>query len=324
VAMKIKIKNTSQKDVQELAQHWLNIIVYGEPGAGKTMFGGSADKHPETGKVLIADVEAGKLSLEEMGVDYTEIQSFEDILELYDFLYKYVHYRDIFFNDKTEATEKKKARMQLAVLFGVEKKEEALKFEPPMYRSVVIDQLTELQKVNMSSLMDDVISEHPDRDPDVPSVREWGKSSNQLRQVIRKFRSLKMHTIFLVHLQTDKDETTGEIQMLPSLPGKLAREVPGYVDIVGYLEGNDDKGKFQNQLYTRPFGKHKMLKDRTQSLGAGLKMPTVGKIIDAWEAKRKGKVKKPTTTTKKQEPVKKTETTKKGIDLGDEEKTTEK
>ncbi|UKM63137.1 AAA domain protein [Weizmannia phage Youna2] len=288
--MKIKIKNTAKKDKQDLAQAWLNILIYGDPGAGKTYFVGTANDHPETANVLLLDAEAGRLSLEQHGVDYVEVIDFEEVSKAFDFLVKYCAYRDIFFNPSADEKDKEKARLHLAVLFGVTDKEEAKQFEPPLYKTVAIDSLTEIQKINMSSLMKQVIEEHPDRDPDVPSLREWGKSGNQIREVVRAFRGLKMHTIFLALPTTEKDEKTGEITMLPSLPGKLAREIPGYVDIVGFLQSTDDNGVFKNQLYVRPFGKHTLLKDRTSSLGNGISMPTMGKIFDKWDAKRKGKV----------------------------------
>jgi len=256
--MKVNIRNTSKRAATDLMSHYVNMVLYGDPGAGKTTFLGSANESDGTKNILVIDIEGGMLSLEEQSVDYISVESFEEVLEVYDMLHRYCHYRDIYFNPDSSADEKKKARMQLAVLFlgkGISK-DEAESYEPVLYTTVGIDSITELQKLNMLAIMEDVIAEHPDRDPDVPSVREWGKSGNQMRNIIRKFRSLKMHTIFVALPNADKDEKTGEVTVVPSLPGKLAREIPGFVDIVGHLKGEDDNGVFKNKMYTRPYGKH--------------------------------------------------------------------
>lgn len=286
--MPLKFGNTSNQSNNvpidsKVSKEWLSTIIYGDPGAGKTYLMSTANHHPETGRIILLDVEGGKVTLEGLDVDFLEIETFQDLRDAIEFLQRYCHYRDIFFNDSADGSEKEKARLQLAALFKIKKKAEAEQFEPPLWYSVALDSLTETQKINMLEIMQAVVEENPDRDPDVPSMREWGKSGNQIRQVVRQIRGLKMHSFFLALPNIDKDEGTGKMEAIPSLPGKLAREVPGYVDIVGFLESKDDNGKFQNSLYVRPFNKHVALKDRTRSLGAGMTNPTIPKIFTKWQ-----------------------------------------
>jgi hypothetical protein len=103
------------------------------------------------------------------------------------------------------------------------------------YQTVVLDSLTEIQKFSMYNIMRDVLKEHPDRDPEVPSIREWGKNIEQIRKLVRAFRDLPMNTIFTALATTDKDNKTGQVTTRPSLSGKLAMEVGGFVDIMLYM-----------------------------------------------------------------------------------------
>lgn len=177
----------------------LNMLIYGEPGSGKTVFAGSADKVPSMSPVLIIDVEGGTFSLRDFhpDVEVVRVKSMDDIQRVY------------------------------AALADSD--------NPSKYRTVVLDSLTEIQKIIMQSIMRKVVEDDPERDPEVPSIREWGKSGEQVRRVVRAFRDLEINTIFTALVDSDKDNKTGKTTNYPSLPGKAKREIPGFVDIVAYL-----------------------------------------------------------------------------------------
>ena len=294
MAFNITIRNSNEAvnaSVQKdniLPARYIKAIIYGAPGSGKTHLFGTANDHKLTGKILIADVDGGSLTLEGKNVDFTDIHEYTDIQNLYEFLVKYTTWRDVYLTAEDEDM-KKKAKGQIAFLFNVSGQAEYDAFEVPIIFSVAIDTVTELQKKNMKTIMERVVEEHPERDPDVPSVREWGISGNQMRDIIKHFKSLNMHVFYSLHSRIDKDDNLGTVMQLPSLPGKLGPEVPGYVDIVGNLVAWVDKEtkEFRNALYTQPYGQHITLKDRTGAIGAGMEMPTIPKIFDAIENKRK-------------------------------------
>lgn len=215
-----------------------NFLVYGDPGAGKTTLASTANDHPDTAPVLLIDVEGGTATVRHKDIDVVSVRSIRQLLEVYAQLEK----------------------------------------DPGYYKTIVIDSLTELQKLDMNDIMVDLIKKRPDLDPDVPSQREWGKSIQHTRNLVRRFRDLPYHVIFtaLAQTQTDSDGTR---EILPSFPGKLAGEIPGFLDVVGWLNVVEEKGQFERRLQVQPTRRVKA-KDRIGIGGPTLVNPTVSMI---WE-----------------------------------------
>lgn len=217
------------------------MLVYGNPGVGKTVLAGSADVVPEMRPVLFLDVEGGTLSLRDRypEVEVVRVQSWNDIQKVYDAL----------FNRQTE------------------------------YKTVVVDSLTEIQKFSMYTIMDFVVRKDPDRDPDVPSMREWGKNIEQIRKLVRAFRDLPINTIFTALEKSEKDTRTGVVSIKPYLSGKLADEVAGFMDIVSYQYTKVQDGEVKRLLLTSATEKQ-VAKDRTGRLPIVLEEPNMDKIYD--------------------------------------------
>lgn len=220
---------------------YLNLLVYGHPGSGKTFLGGTAEDHPLTAPVLFLDVEGGTITIRKRkDIDVIQVRSPEHVKEIHDKL-----------------------------------REDNNGY----YKTVVIDSLTELQKLDMRSIMLDVVQKRPDQDIDVPSQREWGKSNEHIRRIVRAFRDLEMNTIFTALMHELKDDKTGQVTYYPSVPGKLRAEVPGFLDIVGYLyttiNGEDISRTIQFTQTQRVIAK-----DRTSSLGDRMENPTIPMMFD--------------------------------------------
>lgn len=103
------------------------------------------------------------------------------------------------------------------------------------YKTVIIDSLTELQKLDMVTIMKEVVAARPQQDPDTPSQREWGKSAEHMRKIIRAYRDLPCNLIATALAASVTDQTSNVTSLFPSLPGKLRTEVPGFFDVVGLL-----------------------------------------------------------------------------------------
>jgi KaiC/GvpD/RAD55 family RecA-like ATPase len=176
---------------------YINMLVYGESGTGKTTLAGSSDACPALRPALIVDFEGGTESLVRAypEVDQVRVTTWKEMQAVYD----------------------------------------ELLLDKHGYSTVILDSLTEIQKFNMYSIMEELLERKPEMDPDVPSMREWGKNLEQMRKFVRAFRDLPMHSIFTALVKQDRNDRTGMVTTLPSLSGKLAGEVAAFLDIVGYL-----------------------------------------------------------------------------------------
>jgi hypothetical protein len=180
----------------EAREPFINLLIYGHSGAGKTRLAASACEVEAMSPVLVVDVEGGTFSIRDLypQVDVVRVKSFADMQEIY----------------------------------------EAIHDKKVPYKTVVLDSLTEMQKFSMSMIMRDLIRKEPDRDPDIPSVREWGKNIEQIRRVVRAFRDLEINTIFTALVSEERNTRSGLVDKKPYLSGKLAHEVAGFLDIVVY------------------------------------------------------------------------------------------
>lgn len=267
---------------------YVNMLVYGDPGSGKTVFAGSSDVFGETGRALFIDAESGTTSLYEFypDIDVVPITTIKDFQDVYEFLRKHLKLADIYKGKVShKKISKKDAKARLiklqAKLYDVEPK--TIK-EPRIYNTVIMDTFTEMQKYVMADITGtDPTSLDLSNDLNMPTLNDWGRNSETVRLIARTFRNLDMHTILTCHAQSSKDDKTGATEVLPDLPGKLARQIMGFVDIVGYIyttsNEDEDDDSFKNVLLTRPKGKY-AAKDRTKKLGSHVEMPTMKKIVN--------------------------------------------
>jgi phage nucleotide-binding protein len=219
-------------------------MVYGNPGVGKTVLAATASQVPEMSPVLFVDVEGGTLSVASMGLDC-------DVARV-------TKWRDM------------------------QKIYEDLYDRKTRYKTVVIDSLTEVQKFSMLGIMQD--PERQDKDPDVATLREWGKNIEQTRKFVRGFRDLPINTIFTALSMTDQDNK-GQKHTKPSLSGKLSNEVAGFLDIVVYMYKKNVDDEIHRCLLTSETD-DTVAKDRSDSLPLVVVDPTMATLYDLISGKK--------------------------------------
>jgi hypothetical protein len=217
-----------------------NWLIYGLSGAGKTVLAGSASIVPEMSPVLFVDIEGGIKSLRSF---YPQV--------------KVVRVR----------TFKELQRLAKAIASG-----------SLPYKTLIIDSLSEAQKMSMQLIMAEAYRENPEIDPDIPRMRDWGKNIEQIRRFVRQMRDLPINTIFTALSVEDKDNknrTTNRV----ALPGKLSNEIPGFFDQVGFLYIKQ-KGEDSVRYLLTSQTETTMAKDRSTKLPKTIESPTMQEIFN--------------------------------------------
>lgn len=242
----------------------LKMIVYSPPGHGKTTLLGTAAGDPRLSPMLLIEFEGGtrsirskvkKISIDQLGkekpkidvIHTVEIRTWGDFDLVYDFLLT----------------------------------------DGNPYRSIGLDSLSEMNYLNMQTVLIDAGTQDKNRDLDVPEQRDYLRSASQMRRLVRYFRDLPMHVFMTSGAQQGQDPRTKTSMMMMSLTGKLVFEIPGLFDVVGYLAMVDqDDGATERWLFTQPTGRFDA-KDRTEGgkLGEYIVNPTLPKILDLVEGK---------------------------------------
>jgi hypothetical protein len=123
------------------------------------------------------------------------------------------------------------------------------------YETVVIDSITEINDI--------IKNEIEVRTGKTMQLQDWGVLAKQIKSILRMFRDLDMHILFLAQEMTDKDDTGTVLKITPSLNGKSATEIAYFLDIVGYCFVDKDGS---HKVVTTPSSRL-ITKDRTGTLG---------------------------------------------------------
>ena len=232
------------------------MMLYGAPGIGKTWFAGTAAQVPILQPILVLDSDGGYRTLQGKkqfeGLDIIRIRTFKELSQVY--------------NDLVE---------------------------PGKYRTVILENIGEIHNFAMDDLMAKVISKDANREEYVPSMREYGIVRKQILKVLKYFTLNETSNLIVTcHAKKDKNELTQRESVYPSIPGKLATDIPGYVDIVGYMSieepniGDRNRGVTSKRVVRFQPSQKVEAKDQSDMLGEVLEDPTMEKVVKLIQLKR--------------------------------------
>jgi hypothetical protein len=253
------------------SRHFLKALLYGVYGAGKTTLAATSWDVEDMRDVLFVDAEAGELALEDwMLDDVVRISSYPQLARIFEYLRLHCRFRD-------EGNDEELAKLESRLRGRAVSPQDARK-----YYTVVIDSLTEVQTYLMYQLLNVDLGQWAlDITPDSPEYKEWGQSSEMIQLLVRSFRDLPMHVIFVCSEQEVTDDKSRLIKR-PNLPGKLAGKVQGFLDLVGYLDtAVDNEGTIRRRLWLQPGRATFQAKHRFRNLDVKyIDDPTLKKLID--------------------------------------------
>lgn len=243
----------------------MNILVYGDPGVGKTVFAGSAQDHAKMKNVLFLNVEGGLISVAGRG----------DIRAL-----------DV----EGVIAAKEPTGNSLEEIFWRLASGDDPDFKG--IRTVVIDSVTELQTVNLEEIVAKEMKKNPSKrdDRDFLQQQDYGKSTVQLKRLFRSFRDLPLNVIWTALPKASYPPGAGENAspsiVTPSLTNKLASSLMGYVDFVWYMyTGEDEDGEVTRHLLTQTRGVYQA-KTRgvkfADALGVKVDEPDMAELYDLY------------------------------------------
>lgn len=238
-------------DVTELvdSEEYLNVMFFGEPGAGKTT---AAATMAHAGRVLFVDLESGLRGypLKRLGIPIENIS-----------IVKLKTYEEL---------------VVLAAQVGAR-----LAKEPGYYAGVIVDSATEFQdkltdnltlarfnKRTGAGMKDDEFEIDGDT-----RIRVNG----QITRVFRMLRDLPCHTIFIA-LQKEDKESDGTIYYRPALGPKTASSVASYVNMVVHLSKEQGADGPVQIGRSSPIGKYRG-KDNLGCLPERMLNPTFDRIL---------------------------------------------
>jgi hypothetical protein len=221
--------------------------------------------------VILADVEAGDLSVINRDFDVVPMSEYRQIARLYEYLRAHVKARD---ENNVAQLRRWEAHFKPEFVVPVvgaplpspveggplvvtepylaQWYEETIP-TPKKYRTLIVDSLSELDRLLMYQLLGIKIgAQRLDAETQQPEWAEWGRNAEMIRLLIRSMRDLPMNVIFVCSANVQEDDRKRQIYR-PNLPGKLGGESQGFMDCVGYLVAYPgENGVLARRLYITP------------------------------------------------------------------------
>lgn len=180
----------------------LKMLVYGESGVGKTTLARTIKD-----SAIIISAESGLLSLKGTKIDVIDISKDD--------------------NGALIPKEKRISRVGEVYKFLLTPEAQA------KYKWVFIDSITEIGQ----NLVEQLNTEHPERKD---ALVMWGEYAKKMRSLIKSFRDLPGYHVVMTCLSSWDKDASGKYRFGLDLNGKIASQVPQYMDLVCFLQTDAD------------------------------------------------------------------------------------
>ena len=261
------------------AQRYLKLFVYGNYGVGKTLLAGSAALVPQMQDVLMIDAEAGDLTIHSDSnigeaefhskIDRIRVTTFKEFSRVQEFLKLHCMYRD-----QGNMTKLKELESKLRSDYDADA-------PPRVYKTVIIDSLTELETFSMYQLLGITDKTALDEETAQAEWSEFKRNNTQILRAVRAFRDLPMNLIITgaaAYVQNDSKKFIYQ----PALTGKLAKQVQGFMDIVGFLHMvSDGQGGDVRKMFVQPGSQYDAKCRFSQYKEKAFENPSVKSILAA-------------------------------------------
>lgn len=229
------------RNTRDWSARGINILVYSKPGVGKTHM---VTTTGDTSEVLVLSVESGLMTLEQAGVDYIEITSFDMMRQLY---------------------------QALAA--------ESEQFE--QYKWVMLDSVTEIAEKCLSQTKFELDAKAGAK-KQAHGMQVYGELRDKMFGLLRAFRDLNRNIYMSAkehRLQVGPDEAKF-YQHLPMMPGGALKEGVAYdFDFVANLRWmRDSDGNRVRRLVFEDDINHPHLKSRAKDRVPLVIEPDLGKL----------------------------------------------
>jgi hypothetical protein len=197
-----------------------NILVYGDPGCGKTPFGASATKG------LMITTEAGTISARRLGHRSVDVwpchDDWNEVVKAFRWL-----------ADNSD--------------MGAPMNE-----QPHGYEWVIIDNATQMQEIMLRDIIAVARRTNSNLDEDIPALQHYQKWYLQFDRFVKSFNNMPVNTLWLAHTMRKTNED-GEDLVLPAIQGQdyaQATKFCGRMQAIGYMEERQIK-KDGDTVYQR-------------------------------------------------------------------------
>lgn len=292
----VSIKNKLNQQTINVSTEddYLKMLVYAQGGVGKTVLSATASQLD--GDTLFISAERGTKSIRLKKwtdrIDLNKIHvvgmdNFIDFNDYYEFLYDHVEMVKQYDRYRKSGDNANASKM-IEAIWKQQSDEPREKGQMPrIYRTVVIDSLTEVQRRSLDRIVDTrtgqanpgSITRGVKFENNRTTLQDYGDNTQQMRKLVRAFRDLDMNVIFTALEAEVQDEMTGKVTVRPALTDKLWQDVNGYVDIVARMFTATKDKQVERKIAFQPYGNY-TAKDRTGALGMGMTDATVKQIVD--------------------------------------------